>query len=65
MAPVRLEPTTPHSQVKHSTTEPLRSLKQSTVWVVYTESISDFKSVQWCNSIIKLDRDQLASTEAS
>ena len=26
MTPVRLEPATPQSQVKHSTTEPLRSL---------------------------------------
>ena len=26
MTPVRLEPTAPQSQVKHSTTEPLRSL---------------------------------------
>ena len=28
--PVRLEPTTPRSRVKHSTTEPLRSLIQVT-----------------------------------
>ena len=31
--PVRLEPATPQSQVKHSTTEPLRSLKTLSVSV--------------------------------
>ena len=29
MTPVRLEPAAPRSRVKHSTTEPLRSLKRS------------------------------------
>ena len=29
MTPVRLEPAAPHSQVKHSTTEALRSLDQA------------------------------------
>ena len=31
VTPVRLEPTTPRSQVKHSTTEPLPSLRDKFV----------------------------------
>ena len=33
MTPVRLEPAAPLSRVKHSTTEPLRSLKKNYVYV--------------------------------
>ena len=32
VAPVRLKPAAPRSQVKHSTTEPLRFLKVAMVW---------------------------------
>ena len=34
MTPVRLEPATPRSRVKHSTTEPLRSLVIVVILVV-------------------------------
>ena len=33
MTPVRLEPPAPRSRVKHSTTEPLRSLKKNSVLI--------------------------------
>ena len=35
MKPVRLEPAASHSQVKHSTTEPLHSLKKSVAIIYY------------------------------
>ena len=56
MAPVRIEPATPKPQIKHSTTESLCSLKQSTVWIVGTESTSDLQSIQWCNFMINQDK---------
>ena len=41
MMPVRLEPATPRSRVKHSTTEPLRSLSRLSIMLVFNPMYSN------------------------
>ena len=54
MTPVRLESTASRSRVKHSTTEPLRSLKkilvapQNLKYVLKNKDISCFKTLKCC-----------------
>ena len=59
--PVRLEPVSPRSQVKHSTTEPLHSLKVNAILYFTIDNYYEFK----CCVENSVGPDQLDSSEAS
>ena len=52
VTPVRLEPTAPRSRVKHSTTEPLRSLNSGSSGSNGSSSSSSSSSSVMCGAVL-------------
>ena len=59
MTPVRLEPAASRSRVKHSTTEPLRTLNDTTELLIYTSGgeMTGRGNDKWGNPKARISRD--------